>query len=76
MFKSNVDQVGDYLPEVMQVQQQTSVHKYLRISDLCKKLALLLRAHADKVAQFVQLVRLQGVVPPVPEKREPICSAF
>jgi transposase-like protein len=45
--------------------QEASDHKYLRICDLCEELALISKAQTYKVAQILQLVPIQGVVPPV-----------
>ena len=53
------------------ISQQTlaSFHKYLRLCDLCKELAFgspdALRQNQD----FIQLVRAQHVLPPVPGER-------
>src|ERR1700751_3496178 len=43
-----------------------SVYKCLRLCDLCKELAFGAPAQKGEVAIFIQLVRAQPVVPPVP----------
>ena len=46
-----------------------SVHKYLRLCDLCKELAFGAQRAGVK-SHFIQLVRVQRVMPPVPGERE------
>src|ERR1700751_1155695 len=48
-----------------------SVHKSLRLCDLCKELAFGAAAQKGEVAIFIQLVRAQPVVPPVPGESQP-----
>ena len=44
----------------------TSFHKYLRFCDLCKELAFLALQRKRCSRDFIQLVRAQHVLPPVP----------
>src|SRR5208282_2875227 len=53
----------------LQEQQLASDHKYLRIRDLHKELAVAQSTRRRAKLQFVQLVELQRVVPPVPGER-------
>jgi hypothetical protein len=49
-----------------------SVYKCLRLCDLCKELAFGAPAQKGEVAIFIQLVRAQPVVPPVPGERDEV----
>jgi hypothetical protein len=46
--------------------KRASVHKYLRIRDLCKELAFGYSVRSKVKSQFIQLVGIQRLVPPVP----------
>jgi hypothetical protein len=53
---------------VLLLEKLASVHKCLRLCDLCKELAFGAAAQKGEVAIFIQLVCAQPVVPPVPGK--------